>query len=198
MLRPIIQPFNEPVTLEEARLQCHIDPDDTADDDRLIAYIAAARGMAEHETGQCFLPQTWELYLDAWPADGKIELPQIPVRSIASVKYTNAAGTLTTVDAGAYRLDTRAVRAVLLPAYGSAWPTDVRSDDGGVIVITYVCGLAASGYELASIAPGIREWMLVQVATAYRNREAFVVGKSVAELPGNYVNALLYPYRAYV
>lgn len=198
MLRPTTQPVVEPVTLAEARLQCRIDPDDTADDARLMAYIAAARGMAEQETGQRLLPQTWEFYLDAWPSDGRIELPQLPVRSITSVKYTNTAGVLTTVSSGAYRLDTRALRAVLQPVYGGTWPTDVRSDDAGVIVITYVCGLAVSASDLANVAPGVREWMLVQVATAYRNREAFVVGKSVSELPGNYVDALLDPYRTYL
>jgi uncharacterized phiE125 gp8 family phage protein len=197
MLRPTIPPTVEPVTLTEARVQCQMSPDDTSQDARLLGYVAAARGMAEQETGQRFLPQTWELYLDAWPADGKIELPQLPVRSITSVKYTSTAGVLTTVSAGAYRLDTRALRAVLQPVYGGAWPTDVRGDDEGVIVVTYICGLAASANELANVAPGIREWVLAHVAAMNEQRSAVSeVGNNMAMLP--YAGSLLDPWRVYL
>ena len=106
---------------------------------------------------QRLLAQTWETHLSAWPANGRIELPEGPVRSVASVKYTNTAGVLTTVSSGAYRLDTRALRAVLQPAYQGEWPTDVRSADAGVIVVTYICGLAVSASDLANVAPGIRD-----------------------------------------
>ena len=197
MLRPTIPPTVEPVTLTEARVQCQMSPDDTSQDVRLMGFVAAARGMAEQETGQRLMPQTWELYLDAWPADDRIELPQLPVRSIASVKYINTAGMLTTVDPAAYRLDQRALRAVVQPVYGGAWPTDVRSDDEGVIFVAYVCGLAASATELASVAPGIREWILAHVAAMNEQRSAVSeVGNNMALLP--YAGSLLDPWRVYL
>ena len=197
MFRATTPPTVEPVTLAEARVQCQMSPDDTSQDLRLLGYVAAARGMAEQETGQRLMPQTWELYLDAWPAGGRIELPQLPVRSIASVKYTNAAGVLTTIDPAAYRLDQRALRAVLQPVYGGAWPTDVRSDDEGVITIAYVCGLAATPGELAGVAAGIREWVLAHVAAMNEQRSIVSeVGNNMAPLP--YAGSLLDPWRVYL
>lgn len=195
MLRPTIPPIVEPVTLAEARLACKMSADDTALDSRLVGYIAAARGMAEQQTGLRLLPQTWEHYLDAWPSDDRIELPQLPVRSITSVKYTSTAGVLTTVSSGAYRLDTRELRAVLQPIYGGAWPTDVRSDDEGVIVITYVCGLVASANDMANVAPGIREWMLAHVVSM-NDLGAAVSAEKHEALP--YLSGLLDPWRVYL
>ena len=197
MLRPTIPPTVEPVTLAEARVQCQMSPDDTSQDMRLLGYVGAARGMAEQETGQRLMPQTWELYLDAWPDDGRIELPQLPVRSIASVKYVNTAGVLTTIDPAAYRLDQRALRAVLQPVYGGTWPTDVRSDDAAVITIAYVCGLAATPGELAALAPSIREWVLAHVAAMNEQRSIISeVGNNMAPLP--YAGSLLDPWRVYL
>ncbi len=193
----VIAPTVEPVSLTEARTQCQMSPDDDSQDARLMGYVAAARAMAEQETGQRFLPQTWTLYLDAWPADGKIELPQLPVRSITDVKYTSAAGVLTTIDSSAYRLDTRALRAKLLPVYGGTWPADVRTDDEGVIVITYVCGLASTPAELAGHAPGVREWVLAHVAAMNEQRSVVSEsGNSMALLP--YAGRLLDPLRVYL
>ena len=197
MLRPTIPPAIEPVSLTEARTQCQMSPDDDSQDARLMGYVAAARAMAEQETGQRFLPQTWTLSLDAWPADGKVELPQLPVRSVTSVKYTSAAGVLTTVGSGAYRLDTRALRAKLLPVYGGTWPADVRTDDEGVIVITYVCGLASSPAELASQAPGVREWVLAHVAVMNEQRAA-VADQGVVMKALPYIGSLLDPLRVYL
>lgn len=197
MNRITTHPTVEPVTLAEARTQCQMSADDTSQDDRLTGYIAAARSMAEQETGQRFMPQTWEQYADAWPEDGRIELRELPVRSITSVKYVNTAGTLTTISSGAYRLDQRATRAVLLPVYGGNWPADVRTDDEGVIVITYVCGLASTAAELATIAPGVREWMLAHVSAMNEQRSAVSdVGNNMAMLP--YAGSLLDPLRVYL
>lgn len=197
MSRLTIPPSAEPVTLAEARAQCQMSADDTSQDSRLLGYMAAARGMAEQETGRRLMPQTWEQYADAWPEDGRIELHELPVRSITSVKYINTAGTLTTISSNAYRLDARAQRAVLQPVYGGAWPTDVRSDDEGVIVITYVCGMAESPGELATIAPGVREWVLAHVAAMNEQRSAVSdVGNNMAMLP--YAGSLLDPWRAYL
>lgn len=192
MRLPTVAPAAEPVTLIEARLQCRTASDDSTEDARIQAYIVATRGMAEHETGQRLITQTWECVLDAWPASGCIILPQTPVQSVASVVYVNSAGTPITLAAEAYRLDKRGQRAVLRPAYGASWPSDVRSDVA-VITITYVVGFGDVG---DAVPAPIREWMLVHVAAMHEQRTAVSeVGSSMAPLP--YMSSLLDPWRVY-
>lgn len=192
MRRPTVAPTVEPVTLIDALRQCRTAPDDSTEDARIQAYIVATRGMAEHEIGQRLITQTWQYVLDAWPADGCITLPQTPVQSVGSVTYVNSAGTTTTLAPEAYRLDKRGQRAVLRPAYGTTWPSDVRSDVA-VITITYVVGFGDAG----DAVPGpIREWMLVHVAAMNEQRSAVSeVGNNMAPLP--YVSHLLDEWRVY-
>lgn len=193
----ITPPATEPVTVEEARVACRLTADDLEPMSELPRHIAAARQMAEQQTGQRLVSQTWKLTLDAFPDDGAITLDQVPARAITLVQYTNSAGVLTTVDSGAYRLDTRGTRGVLRPAYGSAWPTDVRSDDeaGGVVFVTYTAGLAASSSDLDAVAPGVREWVLAHVV-AMLERPSAVGESSLSSSP--YLARLLDSCRVYV
>src|SRR4051794_11419297 len=82
----------EPVSLAEARLQCKVDDDDDSHDAALTSLITAARENAEHHTGRALAVQTLEMALDAFPACGGFGLPMLPVASVASIKYTDAAG----------------------------------------------------------------------------------------------------------
>lgn len=187
MQRPTVAPVQEPVTLAEARLQCRLSPDDTSEDTRLRGYIAAARGMAEQQTGARLITQTWQLVLDAWPSGDDIVLPQTPAQSVESVVYVNTAGAPITLASNSYRLDLRDVRAVLRPAYGTSWPT-VR-DDVGVITITYKVGF---GDLTADVPECIREWMLAHIDAMFENRSAHA---DMEPLP--YLARLLDEWRVY-
>lgn len=75
-------PAVEPVTVDEAKLDLHID---AGDENVLIGnLIAAARQLAERETKRAFITQTWQMYLDKTPA--VIEIPKPPLQSIVSIK----------------------------------------------------------------------------------------------------------------
>lgn len=163
----ITAPASEPVTRAEAKLQCRIDADLTADDALIDGLIAAVREQAEHEIGGALVTQTWERTLDAFPAaGGAIELGMPPVQSITSVKYLDAAGTEQTLAPSAYTLDAVAAPGWVLPAAGTDWPA--AGDYANAVRVRFV-----AGYGLAAAVPAaVKAWMLLHIAEWYAQREA--------------------------
>ena len=143
----ITAPTVEPVTLTEVKSQLGITTADTASDTQLTRRITEARKWCETYLGRSLMPQTHELRLDAFPACGEIALPLPPVTSINSVKYLESTtGTLTTVDAADYTLDTAPPVPFVRPVYGEDWPS-ARSESSAVRV-QYV-----AGYTVSALAP---------------------------------------------
>ncbi|MES1979553.1 MAG: phage head-tail connector protein [Pseudomonadota bacterium] len=128
----------ECVSLAEARVQLRMTADDTTADDALItALITAAREFAEHYTGRALAPQTLEMALDEFPADG-IDLDMPPVATITSVKYTDTAGAEQTVSSTDYALSLYGDSRRLSLAYGATWPS--TQDIADAVRIRYVTG----------------------------------------------------------
>ena len=125
-----------PVTLAEAKLAHRFDATDLDHD--IIAMIADATRLTEHEIGQCLMPQIWELTLPAFP--GAIRLTRPPVASITSVAYIDPAGALQTLDPAAYTLDATDGYglAYVLPAYGTSWPA--TRDQHNAVTVRFVAG----------------------------------------------------------
>lgn len=186
-LRLFIAPAAEPVSLAEAKL--HLKVEHSVDDTLIAAIIQAAREAAEHETGRSLMPQTWELLLDAFPADA-IKLDKPPVTSVVSVKYLDSGGVQQTLDGSAYTLDADYVPGYVLPAYGTFWPS--TQDAINAVVVRFATGYA----NAAAVPAGIRAWMLLRIGALYGNREAFAAGMLVV-LPGNFCDRLLDPYKVY-
>ena len=134
----------EPVTLNEARLQCKVDSDNTTHDALLTALTTAAREYAEHYTGRALAPQTLELALDGFPDGDEIQLPMMPVASITSVKYYDSDGTLQTMDAADYVLHAYGSDHKIALAYGESWPSTRAI--ANAVQIRYVTGYAATGH----------------------------------------------------
>lgn len=178
---------DEPVTLAEAKL--HLRVEHSADDTLISAFIQAARERAEHETGRALITQTWELVLDAFPA-AEIELAKPPVAAVVSVKHLDSAGVEQTLDPSAYRLDAATLPGWVFPV--TTWPATY--DGANSVRVRFTAGYGASG---ASVPASVRSWMLLQIGAAYRNREAFAQGASVAELPNRWVDSLLDSLRVY-
>lgn len=188
-LRLITAPTALPVSLADAKLHLKVDHD--ADDALITLMLKAAARSAEQELNRALMSQTWELRLDAFPA-AEIELPMPRVQSISSVAYTDAAGAEQTLAGSAYTLDPDVLPGWLLPALGTTWP-DTR-DQANAVRITFVAGY---GNTPESLPEDVRVWILLHLAAAYRNREAFSAGVSVAELPDRFFPALLDAQRAY-
>ena len=126
----------EPVSLQEARLQCKVDSDDTTHDAVLLSLITAAREFAEHYTGRALAPQTLEMALDSFPDVFALAMP--PVASITSIKYTDTAGDEQTLGTDQYALSLYGEARLVTPAYGVTWPSTQAIPDA--VRVRYVTG----------------------------------------------------------
>jgi uncharacterized phiE125 gp8 family phage protein len=188
-LKLITAPAATPVTLAEAKAQCRVDGTD--EDALLLAYIEAATSAAEHELGRKLITQTWEAVYDGFP-EGAVELNAPRVQSIVSVTYIAADNTTATLASNAYVLDADQTPGWLHPAAGTTWPA--TADAANAVRVRFICGY---GDAPADIPANVRQWMLMHIATAYRQREGMIVGTISADLPNRYVDRLLDSERQY-
>ncbi len=115
--RLITAPAVEPVTLAEARL--HLRVIDTSEDTLITSLIVAAREYCENFTGRKLIQQTWDLILDAFPADG-VSLTYAPTMTIDSVTYLDTNGSSQVLSSALYVTDTFGAPGWLVPV--TVWP----------------------------------------------------------------------------
>jgi hypothetical protein len=105
----IAAPAAEPVTLSDLKLQLGFGPMQDSDraasqilNDKLRAFIIAARQDCENWCNRVFVTQTWILRRDSFPGHNlrylgngypEIRLPKPPLQSICSFQYIDVAGT---------------------------------------------------------------------------------------------------------
>lgn len=186
-LRLITAPAALAVSLIEAK--AHLRLIDATDDALVTAMIGAATESAEHATGRALMAQTWEAGFDSFI--DTLVLTRVPVQSVTSITYIDAAGVLQTLLPALYTLvqdDFGFAR--ILPAYGTTWPA-VRGDADGVKV-RYVAGYASA----AAVPQSIKSWILLNVGSQYENRESETVGNGSAIAPA-FADALLHRYKVY-
>lgn len=190
-LRRVTAPAVEPVSLAEAKLQRRVEH---ALDDAWFTGIAipSARQTAENITGRALVTQTWELALDAFPGC-EIELAKPKVLSIVSVKYLDEDGIEQTVNPSQYTLDADTQPGWLLLADGASWPG--TQDGANAVRVRFTAGY---GPAAADVPANIRQWMLMQIATAHKHRESFASGISITDLPNRFVDGLLDEARTYL
>ncbi|MCB9117972.1 MAG: DNA-packaging protein, partial [Caldilineaceae bacterium] len=117
-------------------------------------------------------------YLDAWPADGIIELPRPPLASVTSITYTDEDGATQTLAANNYRVDTAREPGRVVLAPGADWPS-VALDSSNPITVRFVAGYADAGD-----VPGMaKAAILLQIGEIYANREAVIVGSTPQVTP---------------
>lgn len=193
-LRRITEPALEPITVEGAMRHCRIDGFDAATppDDQLVveALIRQARDAAEQFTERCFADATFELRLDEF-ADC-MALPLAPARSIDAVTYIDLDGALATLDPATYVLDDDPNEPRLRLAYGASWPA--TRAEANAVRIGFSAGYGLAESTPGSVPPAVAQAILLTVGHHFENREATIVGTSVAELPMG-VSWLLCPYR---
>lgn len=177
-----IQPSAEPVTLDQAKLQCRVEH---AEEDTLItALIKSARELAEHRTQRAFITRT-----GVWTADrfcgNKIAFPVSPVQSITSITYVDANGDEQTIDSSVYVLDNSGDgKHYLRLKYGQSWPS-VR-DQFDAFKVTFV-----AGYGTADAVPAaVKQWMLLAIDAYYKNR-GLISDAQTYELPEGFCAGLL-------
>jgi uncharacterized phiE125 gp8 family phage protein len=170
----IITPVStEPVTLLDALTHIRVSPDELDEQSLVSSLITAAREYCEGVTRRALATQTIEAYPARFPPGCEIELPRPPLQSVTSVKYTDSAGTETTLTADTdYIVDTDGpIGRIVLP-YGKSWPA-VTLYTVNPIKIRYVAGYT-------TIPAMYRQAILLLVGHWYENRE--VVGQVTGKM----------------
>lgn len=180
-LLPLTAPAVEPVGLQEAKLFLRLD---TSDEDTFVAAcIVAARQACESFTGRALISQTWQLYLDQWPAQ-QILLPRPPLQAVTAIKTYDGEGVSTLVDPQSYWVDATALPGLVRRRGNAPWPRPGRAVAG--IEITFVGGYGDSWNEVPA---ALRQGILMTVGYFFDHRD-----EQTTALPAP-VAALWQPYR---
>jgi uncharacterized phiE125 gp8 family phage protein len=163
-------PTVEPISLDEAKLHLKVDG---ADDNALItALITTARQLAERETGRAFITQTWQMYLDAAPAE--IEIPKPPLQSVTAITVIDDEGAETVVSDTLYDVDAsqNSPGRVKLKSWCS-WPTH---REFASFIIEFKAGY---GDAATDVPETLKQGILQLVAHLYENRGAEEIPKGI-------------------
>lgn len=171
----------EPITLEEAKVHCRVDPDITEDDEYLRALIAAARDKIERDMDLSLVKQTWRLSFDRFPA-WEIRIPRSPLIAVTTLKYYDTSGTLTTLSSSTYEVDTDSRPSRIQPAWGYSWPA--TRNRTSAVQVTFTAGFGTSA---ASVPAGLRQAVKLLVSHWYTYREpVLATGAVAASMPLSY------------
>jgi uncharacterized phiE125 gp8 family phage protein len=160
-------PLIEPVSLDEAKLHLRIDTDD---EDTLIAsYITAAREYCEGFQNRTYINTVYELWLDEFPSDDEIELPNPPLVSVTSVDVYDTSNTKTAdTTLTNYYVDSYSNPGRLCLAYNCSWPSTTLREHNG-ICITFTAGF---GTAASSTPQVVKQSILLLIGDYYAFREA--------------------------
>lgn len=173
MYKILTPPASEPVTLIEAK--AHVRVTHNNDDAYITLLIKAAREHVEAMSGRALMPQTWELYLDAFPLDN-IKLAYPPMTSVTHVKYLDTAGALQTILNTDYAVDSISEPGwVMEPVNG--WPTAGKY--ANAVVVRFITGYA----DAASVPESLKMAMKLVIGHLYVNRESTISGTIISKLP---------------
>lgn len=194
--RLITPPAQFPVSLAEAKAHARIDSD--LDDALIYGWIASATSEAQHLTSRQLITATWEQLEDCWPRledcwprhyrERAIPLKWCPVQSIVSVTYLDEDEAVQTLSPSLYRLDSDALRNRLVFARDADLPSLAARSD--CVIIRYIAGY---GDRPDQVPEPIRQWILVNAATADKYREA-LSDRQVFGVRRDFVGGLLDGY----
>lgn len=186
---PVGEAEHEPVSLADARLQVRIAAEDGAEDfeDSLVeTLVLAARKAAEEFTGRLFAGGLYEMRADKLSAC--MLFPVAPVSEIVKVEYVDDTGAVQELGADQYALHAHPDHPALLLVPGAAMPALHWMP--GSVRVRFKGGYAKDDPDLAMAIAAMK----LTIGHLYANREAVVVGVSVADLSQG-VQSLLWPYR---
>lgn len=169
----LVTPAIPPITIEEAKQHLRVDFDD--DDVLIETYVKAATAYAESFMGRSLGDQTWDYTIDAYPADGVLELPRPPLLEVVQFDDGNSPSF------DDYEVDLAGSR-IYLPV-GGTWPTSTLS--ANVARIRFRAGyvdLSASPV-VGEVPDDIRNAILLIVGSLYAYRETMVIGQAPMVLP---------------
>lgn len=179
---------NQALTTAEAKLQLGFDG--TERDTEFARLIAAATKLVEHDSDRALINQTWNLYLDAFPAGGDpIVIERIPVGSISSVKYYDGDDALQTWDSANYYTDLNSAPGRILPGSGVAYPATKFARPNAVDV-EFVAGYGSASTDVPEEA---RHAIALLVSHWFEHRDAVGnVGSEIELAYSSLINSLIW------
>jgi hypothetical protein len=162
------------LSLAQVAYQCRIEPEDMEPELVEQIIIPGVTAQAEFRTGAGIRRATYE---EHWPAEFPAghALDRGQVVEIDSVVLLNADGSDSDQEV-VFRLRKGGHEDYLdFPA----------GRPSGALRIQYKAGTDLDVY------PGVRSWMLMSAATAYKQRETLVLGQTLFELPHSFLDHLL-------
>lgn len=173
------------IEIEDVEFQTRCDLSNQ--EDYIIQLIQAVREQCESITSRTLKPKNKVMNLDSFPSGrGVIEISDVPLRYIDSIKYFDENNVEQTIDSSLYRIITGnncfpEMPSTVMPVYGESWP--VALNDLSVISINSVCGYGSiinleGNNETLNLPKAIKQWMLINIANLYNHPETIVVGKT--------------------
>lgn len=180
-LKLVTKPVLEPVTLDETKDHLRLELSDGSEDALVARLIVAARRRAENFLWRAIMTQTWDFFLDEFPAgdDFTILLPLPPLQSVTTVKYIDTDGATQTVPTAEWKTDAVSEPARLVPAFDKTWPS--TRDEINAVEIRFVAGYA----DIGEVPEEIKTAMKMMAGTWYENRESEQEGAELQAIPLN-------------
>lgn len=179
-------PDTEPVSTADAK--AHLRYSDNDQDTLIDALVKAARESVEAYTGRALITQTWQLFLDEFPAG--FDRLKAPLQAVSSIKYIDTAGVEQTLAADQYKVDTAALGRIV-PAYGVTWPS--TRAEANAVTVEFVAGYGVAATDVpADIIHAIK----LLVGLWFRETDGVSFSGTAQEMPFT-VKWLLDPYRVF-
>jgi uncharacterized phiE125 gp8 family phage protein len=147
--------------------------------------ISASRIHVEAQTRRALVTQNWRITLDAWPADGRLQVRPAPLRTLAAVRVYDAGGVAHAVDTESFVVDAAGSELAFAP-WALAQPGRLAAGIELDVAVGY--GDAAS-----DVPEPLRQAIRLLIGHWYENRGLAALG-AVTILPST-VAALIAPYR---
>lgn len=157
-------PTAEPVSVADAKLALRIDGSEF--DALLPGLIAAARQVAEQETGRLFVQQTWRTEFADWPASDDV-IPIYRATACAITYWDGAAWVALAGNAYAFAPDGHGT--ALAPALGTDWPALGDAALGPRVRVDLTAGVAPA--DAATTAECVRHFIIATVGQMVQTPE---------------------------
>jgi len=191
----ISAPASYPISLVEAKEHLRVGASTTDRDNYINGCIAAATDYVEQFLGRRLIDQTWELYLDAFPTTGdmQIKIPFPPLISVLQVAYDDPSGFEQIIATGNYYVDNVSEPGWVVLQTVTTWPTPIDAINS--VRVRFRAGYLSTGSpQVAAVPPAIKQAILLLIAEMFEHRETSVVGAIVSAMPWS-AEQLLRQYR---
>lgn len=174
------------------------DASTSVEDDLLNSLITAARQYCEDYQRRAYITQTWELWLEAFPAKNYIEIALPPLQQIADpespvITYYDTDDTEATFSSDDYFVDIKSEPGRIVLNYSKSWPSTALRPANGVCV-TFVAGY---GDAASDVPKKVKQAMLLLIGHLYENREVVqTTGMNAVVVPMT-VDSLLWQDRIF-